>query len=46
MAEVGGYIVKVDLLGQGTYENGRGLELSIAYELSDVNADVRVEAPY
>lgn len=45
VAEVGGYIVKMDMAGTGNYPNGRELEIDYSYELSDVNAKVAVEPP-
>jgi hypothetical protein len=45
VAEEGGYIVKMDLVGVGHYENGRELRLEYSYELSDVNANIKIKAP-
>jgi hypothetical protein len=45
VAEEGKYVIKMDLFGRGEYPNGRVLEVSWSYELSDVNAKVEINPP-
>lgn len=45
IAEDGGYLLKMDLVGLGQYENGRVLEVDFAYEMTDVNAKIEIKAP-
>lgn len=45
VADVGGYVVKVDLVGIGEYPNGRQLEVDYYYELYDVNAKIEIKPP-
>jgi hypothetical protein len=35
----------MDMLGTGYYPNGRELQVTVRYELSDVNANVTIEPP-
>jgi len=45
VADEGGYLIKMDMVGLGAYENGRPLEVDFFYEMSDVNAKITIVAP-
>jgi hypothetical protein len=45
VAQVGGYILKMDVRGTGHYETQRELHIEVAYELANVNEPVRVSPP-
>jgi hypothetical protein len=46
VADEGGYIIKIDIVGVGAHPNGRELTVSISYDLSAVNdRSIRVAAP-
>ena len=46
VADEGSYIVKMDLQGTGSFENGRQLHLRVFTELQDINdGDIKIVAP-
>jgi hypothetical protein len=45
VANNGNFISKIDMSGEGTYPDGAVMHFSIAYEISDLGADINLEPP-
>jgi hypothetical protein len=46
VAKQGGYIMKIDLVGEGAYDNGAPLVVAVKYEISLMGSnDIKVEPP-